>query len=193
MKNDDRTFYLACPECKKKVMEESCGWRCESCDKAMPTCIPTYMLLAKISDVSECIFVNFYRDEGTALMGLKADKLRELKEQGDIQVINEVYQDRLYRPFGFMLKVRARSNPYEQQSAQYNYVCQKVMPHSFKIANKMLIERLGTYKALMGYNDEALSDNVSTKRRRTASEEERRQQAFANHEAETRKIKQEKG
>ena len=80
MKNDDRTFYLACPECKKKVMEESCGWRCESCDKAQPTCVPTYMLLAKISDVSDNLFVNFYRDEGTALMGIKAEKLRELKE-----------------------------------------------------------------------------------------------------------------
>ena len=108
MKNDDRTFYLACPECKKKVMEESCGWRCESCDRAQPTCVPTYMLLAKIADVSETLFVNFYGDEGTALMGLKADKLRELKDQGDIQVINEVYQDRLYRPFGFIIKVRPR-------------------------------------------------------------------------------------
>lgn len=84
MKNDDRSFYLACPECKKKVMEESCGWRCESCDRAQPTCVPTYMLLAKIADVSDAQFINFYRDEGTALMGLKAEKLRELKEQGDI-------------------------------------------------------------------------------------------------------------
>ena len=91
MKNDDRTYYLACPECKRKVMEESCGWRCENCDKAMPSCVPTYMLNAKIADVSESLFVSFYRDEGTALMGLRADKLRELKDQGDIQVINEVY------------------------------------------------------------------------------------------------------
>ena len=84
MKNDDRSFYLACPECKRKVMEDACGWRCENCDKAHPNCIPTYMLMAKISDVSESLFCNFYRDEGTALMGLKAEKLRELKDQGDI-------------------------------------------------------------------------------------------------------------
>ena len=71
------------------------------------------MLLAKISDVSETLFVNFYRDEGTALMGLKAEKLRELKDQGDIQVINEVYQDRLYRQFGFLIKVRPRQNLFD--------------------------------------------------------------------------------
>ena len=30
LKNDDRTYYLACPndDCKKKVIEESVGWRC---------------------------------------------------------------------------------------------------------------------------------------------------------------------
>ena len=82
LRNDDKTFYLACPEesCKKKVIEESVGWRCENCNKTYPNCVPTYMLAAKISDVSDTLFVNFYRHEGTALMGLTADKLRELKD-----------------------------------------------------------------------------------------------------------------
>jgi hypothetical protein len=52
------------------------------------------MLNAKISDLSDNIFVNFYRHEGTALMGMTADKLRDLKDLGDIQVINEAYADR---------------------------------------------------------------------------------------------------
>ena len=72
LRNDDKTFYLACPEesCKKKVIEESVGWRCENCNKTYPNCVPTYMLSAKFSDVSETMFLNFYRHEGTALMGL---------------------------------------------------------------------------------------------------------------------------
>jgi hypothetical protein len=41
-------------------------------------------------------------------MGLPADKLKELKDGGDIQIINEAYADRLYRHFGFLLKVRTR-------------------------------------------------------------------------------------
>jgi replication factor A1 len=55
VKNDDKTFYLACPEdsCKKKVIEESVGWRCENCNKTYPNCNPTYMVRAKISDVSD--------------------------------------------------------------------------------------------------------------------------------------------
>jgi hypothetical protein len=66
------------------------------------------MLCAKIADLSETIFVNFYRHEGTALMGMQAEKLKELKDQGDIQVINEAYNDRLYRQFGFLIKMRVR-------------------------------------------------------------------------------------
>jgi hypothetical protein len=55
------------------------------------------MLSAKLADVSDSIFVNFYRQEGTAVMGLPADKLKDIKDQGDIQVINDTFQDRLYR------------------------------------------------------------------------------------------------
>ena len=86
LKNDDKTYYLACPEdkCKRKVIEESVGWRCTNCDKTYQNCVPTYMLSAKLADVSESFFVNFYRQEGTAIMGLPADKLKDIKDQGDI-------------------------------------------------------------------------------------------------------------
>jgi replication factor A1 len=86
LKNDDKTYYLACPDesCKKKVMEESVGWRCENCNKTYPNCVPTYVLTAKIADVSEQVYISFYRNEGTAVMGLSAEKLKEIKDQGDI-------------------------------------------------------------------------------------------------------------
>ena len=35
VKNDDKIYYHACPteSCKRKVYEESAGWKCESCNK----------------------------------------------------------------------------------------------------------------------------------------------------------------
>jgi replication factor A1 len=156
VKNDDRTFYLACPEdsCKKKVIEESVGWRCENCNKTYPHCNPTYMLRAKISDVSDAAYVDFYRNEGTALMGLPADKLKELKDQGDIQVINEAYADRLYRHFAFLLKVRTRPGFGDNAGQlQYSYSCIKIIPHQYKTENHMLLLRLNVYKEKMGHVD----------------------------------------
>ena len=89
------------------------------------------MLSAKISDLSDNVFINFYRNEGTTLMGMTAEKLKDLKDQGDIQVINEAYSDRIYRQFAFLVKIRVRP-AYQEQGTQLNYVCSKVMPHSYK-------------------------------------------------------------
>ena len=82
LKNDDKTYYLACPNenCKRKVIEESVGWRCSSCDQTYPSCVPTYMLSSKMADASDANFINFYKAEGTAIMGLPADKLKEIKD-----------------------------------------------------------------------------------------------------------------
>jgi hypothetical protein len=33
MMNDEKMFYLSCPECRKKVIEETVGYRCENCNK----------------------------------------------------------------------------------------------------------------------------------------------------------------
>ena len=86
LKNDDKTFYLACPDdnCRKKVMEEAVGWRCENCNKTYPNCVPTYVIMAKVSDVSDQAHINFYRNEGTAIMGIEAEKLKEIRDDGDL-------------------------------------------------------------------------------------------------------------
>ena len=146
VRNDDKSYYLACPQesCKRKVVEEATGWRCESCNRTYASCVPTYMLSARISDSSDSQFFNFYRNEGTVLMGMPAEKLRDLKEQGDIQVINEAYNDRIYRQFTFLVKVRMRPG-YGGQEQKVDYVCCKVMPHSYKNENEMLLKRLKIY------------------------------------------------
>lgn len=74
IKNDDKIYYNACPSenCKKKVIEEANGFKCEACQKTYLTFNPTYMITAKISDFTESIYINFAREHGTALMGMTA-------------------------------------------------------------------------------------------------------------------------
>jgi len=71
IKNDDRIFYPAClsDNCRRKVTEDTAGFKCEHCGKTYMTYQPTYMITAKISDFTESIYVNFAREHGTALMG----------------------------------------------------------------------------------------------------------------------------
>lgn len=79
IKNDDRIFYPACmsDNCRRKVLEDVTGWRCEHCQKVFMTYQPTYMITAKISDFTESIYVNFAREHGAALMG-KSTQLKTL-------------------------------------------------------------------------------------------------------------------
>lgn len=32
-KADDKFFYLSCPECRRKVVDDLGGYRCENCNK----------------------------------------------------------------------------------------------------------------------------------------------------------------
>jgi hypothetical protein len=41
-------------------------------------------------------------------MGMSAEKLKEIKDQGDIQVINDTYSERIYRHFAMLIRVRPK-------------------------------------------------------------------------------------
>jgi hypothetical protein len=71
---DDKMFYLSCPDCRRKVIEDVTGYRCENCNKTQSRMIPTYMLTAKLSDVSGSLFIQFPRELGDPIMnGMTAD------------------------------------------------------------------------------------------------------------------------
>ena len=82
--NDDKILYLSCPECRKKVMQEGRGWKCENCDKVHDTNLPTYMLSALISDVSGNVMVQFPRELGDNIMnGMPAQEFKKLKDDSN--------------------------------------------------------------------------------------------------------------
>lgn len=82
IKNDERIFYPACKSenCRRKVVEDQTGFRCESCNKTFMDYNPTYMITALISDFSESIYVNFAREHGTSLMGMTAEEFKNFRE-----------------------------------------------------------------------------------------------------------------
>eukprot|EP00347_Sterkiella_histriomuscorum_P004404 403360589 len=199
LKNDDRTYYLACPndDCKRKVIEESVGWRCQSCDRTYQTCIPTYMLSAKLADASDAQFINFYKQEGTLIMGLPADKLKEIKDQGDIQVINDTFSDRQFRKFGLIVKPKQltyqnnNGNNYGQEEGAKNFRlnCTKVMEHSWQIENQMILSRLKLYEKAIGYERQELELNQKQRKQFSESQKARRQNEFVRQDEEIKRIK----
>lgn len=49
-------YYMACPDCKKKVMEEGVHYRCENCNKTVEKANPNYNFSARVGDLTD----NFY-------------------------------------------------------------------------------------------------------------------------------------
>jgi hypothetical protein len=89
-------IYNSCPDCRKKVQEEPAGYRCESCNKMHMTMLPTYMLNAKVSDLSGSVYIQFPRELGDPIMnGMTAKEFQEFKEQSgnDPEVIRNFLND----------------------------------------------------------------------------------------------------
>ena len=81
---------MACPDCKKKVVEEHNGYRCESCAKLHQKANPTYNFSARISDYSGTAIASFLGDIGDEIMGISASEFKTLKEKtGNSEEIKE--------------------------------------------------------------------------------------------------------
>lgn len=73
-------YYLACPECKKKVIEEHGGYKCEQCGKIFQQCNTNYTYTAKINDFTGGQFFQFMGESGDNVMGMPASDFRTFKE-----------------------------------------------------------------------------------------------------------------
>lgn len=71
-------YYLACPQCKKKVSDEPSGYRCENCSKSFGEAIPTYNFGFKFSDYTQSINVQCLGEAGEAILGIQAVKVFEM-------------------------------------------------------------------------------------------------------------------
>lgn len=81
---DDKSVYLSCPTCRKKVADEPTGYKCEHCNKVFADCIPTYMMSVKFSDISGNVFMQFPREQAEPIMGgMKAEEFLQIRDDAE--------------------------------------------------------------------------------------------------------------
>lgn len=101
--------YPACPECKKKVLMEESGWRCEKCRKVYPAPDYRYILTVSVEDATSQIYVNGFDDLGNTLLKMNANDLIALKDN-DAAGLQLVINQALFQTFNF--KIRAKLETY---------------------------------------------------------------------------------
>lgn len=93
----EKLFYNACSECKRKLYEQTEGWKCENCNKFYTEPVPTYMFSAKIQDFSGDCYLQFMREQGENFLGMSATDLKNLIEEEDPHKIREVINASCYK------------------------------------------------------------------------------------------------
>ena len=73
-------FYMACPSCKKKVIDEGDKFNCERCNQTFDNATPTYNFSVKISDFTDSHIFNLLGEAGDAIIGIPAQELYKFHE-----------------------------------------------------------------------------------------------------------------
>ena len=112
----DNVAYPAClkSDCNKKVVEVDPGqWRCEKCDVTHPKPEYRYMMSVSVSDHTGQMWLSCFDDTGRLVMGMSADDLMKMKDDGDEKAAENVFQDANCQSWVF--RCRAKMDNYQDQ------------------------------------------------------------------------------
>ncbi|KAG1471769.1 hypothetical protein G6F56_001933 [Rhizopus delemar] len=130
--------YAGCPDCRKKLLQEENGWRCEKCQKTHPSPDWKYILTMGINDSTSQIFFNTFDETGRVLMGMPATELMELKDR-DTTAFQRVCNKALFKTYNF--KGRAKSEVYNDQS-RIKYTLMEASPIDFVKESQELVNSI---------------------------------------------------
>ena len=77
----ERSFYVGCPDCKKKIAENDT--ECQHCRKTFEKPAAYYSLSLKLKDHSGDFFADGLGPVGKRIMGMECEEFRDLMNSGD--------------------------------------------------------------------------------------------------------------
>jgi replication factor A1 len=88
--SDKRISYEACPDCNKKVTQNSTGeYSCEKCMKEFAGCEHRYILSAQMEDSDGLAWISLFNDQATSVLGMNANEFQQLDEEQKKQALSE--------------------------------------------------------------------------------------------------------
>jgi replication factor A1 len=152
---DEKMVYNACSVCRKKVLDEPAGYRCENCDKVYQSMVPTYTITAKISDLSGSIYISFMRETGDPIIGKNAESFIDFRDhardEGDFEGTMRTYLNENVYNKSHQILVKAAADTYSRGpdgEQRFKYYAVKVFPQSLVEEDQMLLKRLRAFHRL---------------------------------------------
>jgi replication factor A1 len=139
-------WYTACPgpKCNKKVSEDAQGnWYCEKCSKGYPNCEPRYILSLQTSDFTDSVWLRGFNEVAQQILGgHPASELKDLKDNGEDNRIESIFQENNFKTFQFTIRAKME-NRMDQQRVAYSILrCQPVDNVS---ESNFLLEKIQEY------------------------------------------------
>ena len=80
IKQSAKNFYVSCPSCKKKVVDEQSA-TCISCNTFYDRAKYRYILNLNVADQYESLWITAYDDIGEKIIGIPAETYASLNEE----------------------------------------------------------------------------------------------------------------
>jgi len=138
----DTAVYMMCPEerCGKKVVDENNGtYRCEKCNKTYSNFKWAYMVAAEISDATGSQWINVFRNEAEALLGITADEFGNHRMNQNESIIEDVIRKAMNRERLF--KLRAKAEQYNDER-KIRFTCVSVADIDWSSHGRRLLDEI---------------------------------------------------
>ncbi|KAF8163440.1 hypothetical protein B0H34DRAFT_695492 [Crassisporium funariophilum] len=126
----DNISYPACPtaNCNKKMIEMGGSWRCEKCNLSFAAPEHRYIMSLAVADYSGQAWLQGFNDVGTAVFGMTANELLEIKDR-DISEYNVIMHKANCNTYNF--SCRAKQDTYNEMT-RIRYGISRIQPLNYK-------------------------------------------------------------
>jgi replication factor A1 len=143
IKHDNDPWYTACPTCNKKVSQAHAGWYCEKCGKSYETPERRYILSCTFADHTGNAWFSIFSEEATKLLGVDANQLHAMKEQGDVDGYDSVFSRASFETV--IAKVRVKQEDVNGEKRMKNTVV-SLSKVDFANEAKLMLDALNKYQ-----------------------------------------------
>ena len=112
----DKYSYPACRKegCNKSMTDTGDGeWQCMKCEQKWDAPDHRYIMSINVSDYTGQMWLTCFNDTGTTIMGVSANELKKMEDEGEDRRLAEAFQDGTCKTFAF--RCRAKMDTYQDQ------------------------------------------------------------------------------
>ena len=146
IKTDGKTlWYIACPECKKKVQgtdEHNLEGSCEKCGKQVQGS-RRWIIQAKCVDATGGQMVSFFDDTGVQMIGKTADELAPLRDPEDSSAFDRHFSTKQFECY--IMRCRIASESYNDES-RLKTSCLRLEPCDWVTEGRTLLDDIASMR-----------------------------------------------